>query len=401
MALLTNRQILLGITGGIAAYKAAELVRRLRDRGADVRVVMTRAAQEFITPLTLQALSGNMVHTDLLDPAAEAAMGHIELARWADIVVIAPASADFIARLAHGHADDLLTTLCLATPARIALAPAMNQGMWRDAATQANVAQLHAHGRLIWGPAEGEQACGDIGPGRMLEPDALAELTAKAFSTRLLEGKRVLITAGPTREAIDPVRYISNHSSGKMGFALAQAAIDAGARVTLIAGPVALSTPAQATRVDVDSAQQMFDAVHARIDECDIFIAAAAVADYRPEQAVDTKIKKQNPTMTLTLVRNPDIVASVARLRPKPFTVGFAAETQQVKEYARHKLERKHLDMIIANDVAAPGIGFNSENNAVTALWRDGEMEIGERSKAQVARALIALIERNLHLQIA
>lgn len=398
---LTNRQILLGITGGIAAYKSAELVRRLRDRGADVRVVMTKAAQEFITPLTLQALSGNSVHTDLLDPAAEAAMGHIELARWADLVLIAPASADFLARLAQGRADDLLTTLCLATPARIAVAPAMNQGMWRDAATQDNIAQLRKHDRLIWGPAEGEQACGDIGPGRMLEPDALAELAAKAFSTRLLEGKRVLITAGPTREAIDPVRFISNHSSGKMGFALAQAAIDAGARVTLIAGPVALSTPEHVRRIDVDSAQQMFDAVHEHVRECDIFIAAAAVADYRAEKIAGTKIKKQNDTMTLTLVRNPDIVASVAQLRPKPFTVGFAAETQQVKEYARDKLERKNLDMIIANDVAAPGIGFNSENNAVAVLWRDGEIDIGERSKAQIAREIIGLIEHKLHLQIA
>jgi len=398
---LTNRQILLGVTGGIAAYKSAELVRQLQKSGADVRVVMTKAAQEFITPLTLQALSGNMVHTDLLDPAAEAAMGHIELARWADLVLVAPASADFIARLAHGHADDLLTTLCLATPARIALAPAMNQGMWRDAATQDNVAQLRRRDMLIWGPAEGEQACGDIGPGRMLEPDALAELTVKAFATRLLEGKRVLITAGPTREALDPVRYISNHSSGKMGFALAQAAVDAGARVTLIAGPVALATPDHVTRVDVDSARQMFDAVQERVRDCDIFIAAAAVADYRPEHVVDTKIKKQNDTMTLTLVRNPDIVASVAQHRPKPFTVGFAAETQQVKDYARDKLERKNLDMIIANDVAAKGIGFNSDNNAVTVLWRDGEMDIGERSKAQLARELIAIIERNMHLQIA
>ncbi len=398
---LTNRQILLGITGGIAAYKSAELVRRLRDRGADVRVVMTKAAQEFITPLTLQALSGNIVHTDLLDPNAEAAMGHIELARWADLVLIAPASADFLARLAHGRADDLLTTLCLATPARVAVAPAMNQGMWRDAATQDNVSQLRRRDILIWGPAEGEQACGDVGPGRMLEADALAEMASNAFTTRLLEGKRVLITAGPTREAIDPVRFISNHSSGKMGFALAQAAVEAGAHVTLIAGPVNLATPEHVVRVDVESAQQMFDAVHARVRDCDIFIAAAAVADYRPEHVVNTKIKKQNDTMTLSLVRNPDIVASVAQLHPKPFTVGFAAETQQLQDYARDKLERKNLDMIIANDVAAPGIGFNSANNAVTVLWRDGQMDIGERSKTQLARELIALIERNTHLQIA
>jgi len=401
MAMLTNRHILLGITGGIAAYKAAELTRRLQNLGATVRVVMTSAAQQFITPLTLQALSGNPVHTDLLDPAAEAAMGHIELARWADLVVIAPASADFIARLAHGHADDLLTTLCLATPAPIGIAPAMNQGMWRDASTQANIALLRARNVYIWGPADGEQACGDIGPGRMLEPDQLAQLAADVFPSRLLDGKRVLITAGPTREAIDPVRYISNHSSGKMGFALAQAAIDAGAQVTLIAGPIALETPKHATRIDVESAQQMYDAVMERAHDCDIFIAAAAVADYRPTVVAANKIKKQHDEMTLTLVRNPDIVSAVAQLQSKPFTVGFAAETQNVADYARDKLERKNLDLIIANNVAQPGIGFNSDNNAVTALWRDGELQIGERSKTLIARELIILIDRRLHLQIA
>jgi len=401
MAMLTNRHILLGITGGIAAYKAAELTRRLQNLGATVRVVMTSAAQQFITPLTLQALSGNPVHTDLLDPAAEAAMGHIELARWADLVVVAPASADFIARLAHGHADDLLTTLCLATPAPIAIAPAMNQGMWRDTSTQANIALLRERQVHLWGPADGEQACGDIGPGRMLEPDQLAQLAADVFPSRLLDGKRVLITAGPTREAIDPVRYISNHSSGKMGFALAQAAIDAGAQVTLIAGPVALETPKHATRIDVESAQQMYDAVMERANNCDIFIAAAAVADYRPTVVAANKIKKQHDEMTLTLVRNPDIVSAVAQLQPKPFTVGFAAETHNVDDYARDKLERKNLDLIIANNVAQPGIGFNSDNNAVTALWRDGELQIGERSKTLIARELIILIDRRLHLQIA
>lgn len=402
MGQLSNRHILLGVTGGIAAYKSAELVRRLQDQGAQVRVVMTRAAQEFITPLTLQALSGNPVHTDLLDPAAEAAMGHIELARWADLVLVAPASADFIARLAHGHADDLLTTLCLATPAPVALAPAMNQGMWRDAATRANVDVLRGRDIVCFGPAEGSQACGDVGPGRMLEPDRLAALAADLFPSRLLDGRRVLITAGPTREAIDPVRYISNHSSGKMGFALAEAAAEAGALVTLIAGPVALRTPERVTRVDVESAQQMFDAVMARCADSDIFIAAAAVADYRPERVAADKIKKQSAQeMTLTLVRNPDIVAAVAQGRPKPFTVGFAAETQRVREYARDKLERKNLDMIVANDVAEPGIGFNSDHNAVTVLWRDGEMDIGQRSKTLVARELIMLIERNMHLQLA
>lgn len=402
MGQLSNRHILLGVTGGIAAYKSAELVRRLQDQGAQVRVVMTRAAQEFITPLTLQALSGNPVHTDLLDPAAEAAMGHIELARWADLVLVAPASADFIARLAHGHADDLLTTLCLATPAPIALAPAMNQGMWRDAATRANVELLRSRDIAWFGPAEGSQACGDVGPGRMLEPDHLAALAADLFPSRLLDGKRVLITAGPTREAIDPVRYISNHSSGKMGFALAEAAADAGARVTLVAGPVALRTPERVTRVDVESAQQMFDAVMARTADNDIFIAAAAVADYRPERVASDKIKKQSAQeMTLSLVRNPDIVAAVAASRPKPFTVGFAAETQRVREYALDKLERKNLDMIVANNVAEAGIGFNSDDNAVTVLWRGGEMDIGARSKTLVARELIMLIERNMHLQLA
>lgn len=401
MATLTNRHILLGITGGIAAYKAAELTRRLQNLGATVRVVMTKAAQQFITPLTLQALSGNPVHTDLLDPAAEAAMGHIELARWADLVLIAPASADFIARFVHGHADDLLTTLCLATPAPIAIAPAMNQGMWRDASTQANVALLQERKVRIWGPAAGEQACGDIGPGRMLEPDHLAQLATEVFPSRLLDGKRVLITAGPTREAIDPVRYVSNHSSGKMGFALAQAAVDAGAEVTLIAGPVGLETPKHVTRIDVESAQQMYDATLEHAPVCDIFIAAAAVADYRPSVVADNKIKKQNDEMTLTLVRNPDIVSAVAQLQPKPFTVGFAAETQNVGDYARDKLERKNLDMIVANNVALPGIGFNSDNNAVTALWRDGEMQIGERSKMLIARELMVLIDRQMHLQIA
>lgn len=404
---LDNRHVLLGVTGGIAAYKSADLIRRLQDLGATVQVVMTKAAQEFITPLTLQALSGHPVHTDLLDPAAEAAMGHIELARWADLVLIAPASADFIARLAHGHADDLLTTLCLATPAPIALAPAMNQGMWRDIATQANLAQLRERQFHIFGPAEGSQACGDIGPGRMLEPIELAQRAAAVFSTGLLAGLRVLITAGPTREAIDPVRYISNHSSGKMGFALAEAAAAAGAITTLIAGPVNLVAPARVTRIDVESAQQMFDAVMDRVDACDVFIAAAAVADYRPQTVAPQKIKKQSggdiasENMTLELVRNPDIVATVAAHSPRPFTVGFAAETQAVQAYARDKLERKNLDMIVANDVAAAGIGFNSDNNAVAVLWRSGETHFSERTKALLAHDLIGLISNRLHPQLA
>lgn len=401
MSSLANRQILLGISGGIAAYKSAELVRRLKDRGADVRVVMTAAAREFITPLTLQALSGNPVHTDLLDPAAEAAMGHIELARWADLIVVAPATADLMARLAIGQADDLLTTLCLASNAPLVLAPAMNQGMWRDPATQANAERLRARGVTLLGPAEGSQACGDVGPGRMLEPTELADRVAARFESRLLDGLRVMITAGPTREAIDPVRFISNHSSGKMGFALARAAADAGAITTLVAGPVHLPTPERVQRVDVDSAQQMFDAVMARIDACDIFIASAAVADYRPVSVAEQKIKKQKDEMTIALVRNPDIVASVAARSSRPFTVGFAAETQRVADYARDKLERKGLDLIVANDVAAAGIGFNSDDNAAIALWASGETVFERCSKAQLARELVALIAHRRLPQLA
>src|SRR5690606_22964133 len=315
---------------------------------------------------------------------------------------IAPATADCIARITHGHADDLLTTLCLATPAPIAIAPAMNQGMWRDVATQENVAQLRERQMHILGPAEGSQACGDIGPGRMLEPLDLAQRAAALFSSRALDGKRVLITAGPTREGIDPVRFLTNHRSGKMGYALAEAAAAAGAQTTLIAGPVHLATPDRVQRVDVESARQMFDAVMARIAECDVFIASAAVADYRPHSVADQKIKKQNSeTMTIELVRNPDIVASVAALTPHPFTVGFAAETQSVQAYARDKLERKKLDMIVANDVAATGIGFNSDNNAVTVLWPGGQVQLGERAKSVLARDLIGLIANRLYPRLA
>ncbi len=398
---LANRRILLGVTGGIAAYKSAELIRRLRDHGAEVRVVMTPAACEFITPLTLQALSGNPVHLDLLDPAAEAGMGHIELARWADAVLVAPASADFMARLAQGMADDLLTTLCLATAARIALAPAKNQGMWADPATAANVATLRERGIHLFGPAAGAQACGDIGPGRMLEPDQLVTETAALFQSRLLDGVRVTITAGPTREALDPVRYLSNHSSGKMGFALAAAAADAGAITTLIAGPVTLCTPERVQRIDVESAQQMYDAAMQQLASTDIFIAAAAVADYRPAQVAGQKIKKQSETLTIELVRNPDIVASVAAARPRPFTVGFAAETDALLDHARDKLERKRLDMLIANDVSVPGIGFNSDDNAVTVLWAQGELALAQCSKRQLATELVALVARHYRLQLA
>lgn len=396
MSRLNNRHIVLGITGGIAAYKAAELVRRLKERGALVHVVMTDAAREFITPLTLQALSGNPVHSSLLDPEAEAAMGHIELARWADLLLVAPASADFIAKLAHGQADDLLSTLWLACQSKKAIAPAMNQAMWADPATAANMDTLRARGIAIFGPGAGEQACGDVGLGRMLEPGELADLSESQFESRLLDGKRVLITAGPTREAIDPVRYISNHSSGKMGYALARAAADAGASVTLISGPVTLATPAGVERVDVESAQAMYDAVLARSAQSDLFIGCAAVADYRPATAVEQKIKKQADEMTLTLVRNPDIISAVAARADRPFTVGFAAETQNVLSYARDKLERKGLDAIIANDVSVAGIGFNSDQNEVTLVTAAGEEALPRMGKQQLADALIAHLAQQL-----
>jgi len=400
MQSLFNKQVVLGVSGGIAAYKSAELIRRLRDAGAEVRVVMTNAAREFITPLTLQALSGHPVHGDLLDPAAEAAMGHIELARWADLVLIAPATADMMARLAQGRGDDLLTTLVLATDAPVAIAPAMNQAMWRDPATQHNLALLLERDVKVFGPGDGGQACGDVGPGRMLEPTDIAARAAECFERGLLAGRHVLINAGPTREAIDPVRYISNHSSGKMGFALAEAAAEAGARVTLVAGPVNLPTPARVQRVDVVSAQQMLDACLAALP-ADLFIASAAVADYRPDVCADQKLKKtpgSDDGMTLTLVRNPDILATLASHSERPgFCVGFAAETQDLLGYARDKLQRKNLDLIIANDVSQSGIGFNSDDNAVTLIDRDlTSTHLPQASKQKLARDLISRLATRL-----
>jgi len=401
LSTLANKRILLGLTGGIAAYKSAELTRAFKKAGAEVRVVLTPAAAEFITPLTLQALSGNPVHQHILDPEAEAGMGHIELAKWADLILVAPASADFIARMAAGMGNDLLTTLCLASAAPIAIAPAMNQAMWRDARTQSNVAQLSTLGMHIWGPDEGDQACGDNGPGRMFEPNQLAKLSASIFSSGALSGLRVCITAGPTREAIDPVRYISNHSSGKMGYALAEAAMEAGARVTLISGPVNLNCPDRVQRISANSAQQMLDTALAQMDQCDIFIAAAAVADYRPVTVAEQKIKKSTDEITLTLVKNPDIVATIASHPQRPFTIGFAAETEKLLEHARGKLARKKLDMIIANDVAQQGIGFNSDDNAVTVVTRHGEQNLLLASKTQLARQLIALIAEQINLPSA
>ncbi len=397
MSSLANKQILLGVTGGIAAYKSADLVRRLQDAGASVQVVMTPAAQEFITPLTLQALSGNPVHTQLLDPEAEAGMGHIQLARWADLVLIAPASADFMARLTQGMGNDLLTSICLATAAPIALAPAMNQGMWRNQATQTNLDLLIERKIHIFGPADGGQACGDIGPGRMLEPLQLVDATASLFATGSLAGKTLVITAGPTREAIDPVRYLSNHSSGKMGYALAEAAAEAGAKTILISGPTQLKTPPRVQRIDVTSAQQMFDASMAAADSCDVFIAAAAVADYRPAQVAPQKLKKgADESITLTLVKNPDIVASVAALPKRPFTVGFAAESENLLDYGRAKLVHKKLDLVIANNISDSRIGFNSDDNAVTVIDEHSNHELSQRSKQQLARELIALIARKV-----
>lgn len=395
---LTNRQILLGITGGIAAYKSAELTRLLKKAGADVRVVMTPAAAEFITPLTLQALSGHPVHLELLDPEAEAGMGHIELAKWADLVLIAPASADFIARMTAGMGNDLLTTLCLATDAPICLAPAMNQAMWRDTATQTNLATVTQRGIKLFGPAEGEQACGDTGPGRMLEPEQLAQRVAEQFETLSLSGKTVFITAGPTREPIDPVRFISNHSSGKMGFALAQAAVDAGARVKLISGPVNISAPPRVELVKVETAEQMLTAALDGIESCDLFIGAAAVADYKPVAIAEHKIKKgSEEIMELRLIKNPDIIATIAAQPTPPFTVGFAAETRDLLNYARSKLTRKHLDMIIANDVSQPGIGFNSDDNLVTLVTVSTQETLPQSSKQQLARQLIEKIASTMN----
>jgi phosphopantothenoylcysteine decarboxylase/phosphopantothenate--cysteine ligase len=394
--MLTNKKVLLGIGGGIAAYKSADLIRRLKERGADVRVIMTQGAMEFITPLTIQALCGHPVASDLLDPAAEAAMGHIELARWADVVLLAPATANLIARINAGMANDLLTTTCLATSAPVIVCPAMNQQMYQNIATQENIANLARKGLIIWQPASGNQACGEVGPGRMQEPVVMAEQLVQFFGPKTLQGHHLLITAGPTREAIDPVRYISNHSSGKMGFALAQAAAEMGARVTLVSGPVSLTTPTGVTRIDVESAQQMLNVVMEQVEQHDIFIGCAAVADYRIADVAAQKIKKSAEKMQLALVRNPDILATVAQNTPRLFTVGFAAETNDVEQYARGKLQRKKLDMIAANDVSVQGLGFNADNNALQVFWQHGSQQLPATDKLTLARQLLTLIEKQL-----
>jgi phosphopantothenoylcysteine decarboxylase/phosphopantothenate--cysteine ligase len=386
-------RVLLGVTGGIAAYKTPDLVRRLIERGADVQVVMTRGAREFVTPLTLQAVSGRPVRTDLWDREAEAAMGHIELARWAETVLVAPATADFIARLAHGLADDLLTTVCLATDAPIRVAPAMNRLMWANVATQANIAVLTSRGIELLGPGEGDQACGETGPGRMLEPVELADrLLGGEPVPRPLAGLNVLVTAGPTRERIDPVRFISNRSSGKMGFAVAAAARDAGARVVMVTGPVQLCAPHGVERVDVETADQMLAAVEAHLPDTDIFIAAAAVSDYRAAEVAAHKIKKQSDELSLRLVRTADVLATVGAMTVgRPFLVGFAAETQHLEKHAIAKLEGKQLDMIAAN-VVGENLAFDKDDNALTVYWRGGSRHLDTATKSALARQLIDLV---------
>ena len=399
---LTNKRVLLGVTGSIAAYKAADLIRRLQDAGAKVKVVMTEGAKAFVTPLTFQALSGSPVHESLLDKEAEAAMGHIELARWADVILIAPASANSIAALAQGRADELLNAICLASDVPLAIAPAMNKHMWADPATQDNVRLLAQRGVLFMGPDSGEQACGDVGEGRMIDSEAIINRLTELFSVGSLSGLTVVITAGPTREALDPVRYISNHSSGKMGYAIAEAAVEAGANVILISGPVSLDNPDRVIRINVESAAEMEAAVKEQINAADIFVATAAVADYRPVTVQQDKIKKKEERLTLELEKNTDILAMVKADYAKTFCVGFAAETHDLENYARAKLEQKNIDMIAANLVgpsAAKTAGtFNSDSNELNIYWSGGELKLALSSKTKLARQLIALIAQRFSL---
>ncbi|MCU7839154.1 MAG: bifunctional phosphopantothenoylcysteine decarboxylase/phosphopantothenate--cysteine ligase CoaBC [Candidatus Thiodiazotropha sp. (ex Troendleina suluensis)] len=397
MPSLTNKKILLGVTGGIAAYKSAVLLRALQSAGADVRVVMTQAAQAFVTPLTFQALSGHAVYTELLDPTQEAAMDHISLARWADLVLVAPATADFMAHAASGHANDLLTTICLATASPIALAPAMNQQMWFNQATQDNLRRLTQRGYYCWGPDEGAQACGETGPGRMIEPEMLLQQVETFFCPGELDGVNILITAGSTREPIDPVRFVGNRSSGKMGFALAVSLHDLGAAVTLISGPVSLSNPIGILCSRVETADEMRSVVLEHVENSDIFIGVAAVADYRPRKYTGEKIKKNNEIQTLELVRNPDILAEVAAREKPPFTVGFAAETEQVEHYAEEKRRIKGLDMIAANQVGMDEGGFESDSNALVLLWQDGREVLPMMTKTQLAQQLAGRIAERYH----
>ena len=397
MMTLTNKKIVLGISGGIAAYKCAELVRRLKEHGCEVKVVMTESAKHFITPLTMQAVSGEIVSDSLLDPAAEAAMGHIEFAKWADLILVAPATCNIIAKMATGIADDLLTTLLLATPAKVAVAPAMNQQMYAHAATQANLATLKERNVLIWGPGKGEQACGDVGSGRMLEPHELVALCVENQPPQILAGKTITITAGPTREPLDPVRFISNHSSGKMGYALAEAALLLGANVNLISGPVTIKAPIGANLINIESAEQLLNEALVYAPQSDAFIGCAAVADYRAGEVATQKIKKQGDELTLTLVKNPDVIAAVANIeKNRPYTVGFAAETQNVESYAKGKLVNKNLDMICANDVSQSGLGFNSDQNALTLYWQNKQLELPVSSKSTIALKVIEQLAKHL-----
>jgi len=398
--MLKGKNIVLGISGGIAAYKTPELVRRLKEHGANIRVVMTDGAKAFITPLTLQAVSGNAVSDSLLNTEAELAMGHIELAKWADLILIAPATADLIARITHGLANNLLTTICLASDAPLVIAPAMNQQMWHAQATQDNINILKSRNIALWGPGAGEQACGDVGLGRMLDVPDLVKLACDFYkndnATKVLVGQHWVITAGPTREAIDPVRYISNHSSGKMGYSIAHAAQQAGAKVTIISGPVNISAPQDCAVINVDSARDMHKHAISLAEQADVFVACAAVADYRVAEVADHKIKKtaDNDNLTIELVKNPDIVADVASLTNKPFTVGFAAETQDVEQYAKAKLARKNLDLICANNVSLAGQGFNSDDNSLTLFSADDEVHLPLTSKAELAKSLVSEIAK-------
>ncbi|MDA9901130.1 bifunctional phosphopantothenoylcysteine decarboxylase/phosphopantothenate--cysteine ligase CoaBC [Gammaproteobacteria bacterium] len=390
---LANKRIILGITGGIAAYKCAELTRGFVKAGADVKIVMTKSAEEFVTPLTLQALSGNRVHQNLLDLEAEAAMGHIELARWADVIIIAPATANFIARAAQGRAEDLLTTILLATPSLIAIAPAMNVEMWTDKQTQTNIEILRKRDVIVFGPSSGSQACGDVGLGRMLEPELIIDSVTQSFQTDILTGRKILITGGPTREAIDPVRYISNHSSGKMAYALASEAVNAGAEVLLVSGPVMETVPERVTCLKVTSADEMLHLVLSRMQDVDIFIGVAAIADYRPAKEEKQKIKKHKNQIDLTLIKNPDIISEVASLPNRPYIVGFAAETENILENGIEKLTRKNLDLLFANDATET---FGSDVVASTAIFADENFTIKSGKKSAVARHMLQIIANKL-----
>lgn len=392
MGSLSNKHVIVGISGGIAAYKSAEIVRRLQDHGAEVRVIMTASATEFIRPLTLQALTGHPVHTDLLDEDAEAAMGHIELARWADLLLIAPATANFISTMVHGGANSLLGAVYLATSAKVAVAPAMNQAMWSHPATTENIEVLRSRDTLIIDPDNGLQACGDVGPGRLQQPETIVDQLADIFQCGLLAGKKVVLTAGPTREKIDPVRYISNHSSGKMGYALASSLSEAGAKVTVISGPVSLDPPKRCEFISVVSANEMLEASMAAARDADIFIATAAVADYRAVEIADQKIKKKDQRISIELQKNPDIVSKVASAYEKLYVVGFAAETENIESNAKDKLKRKKINAILVNDVSRGDIGFNSDDNEISWIDAHSYQPLGKKSKSQLARDIVALI---------